>query len=100
MIRVSIVFTRQNKNTTWWYHTPAGADYSAYRLATYGSKISDPINEVSPDELTWRYSVNWTNQADYNAMMADSIIVASMNARNTYNSQNSIVSSVPQIQSI
>jgi hypothetical protein len=100
MIRVSKTFTRQTANTTWWYQTPAGADYLAYRTATYGSKISAPINEVTQDGLTWRYSVNWANQEDYATMQADPIIVSSMNARKAYDSQNGITVGATQIQNI
>jgi hypothetical protein len=100
MIRVSKTFTRQNANTAWWFQTSEGADYAAYRLATYGSKLSEPTNELSPDQLTWRYSVIWASQADYNEMMADPIITSSMESRKIYDSQNGITSTSPQLQNI
>ena len=100
MIRVFKTFTRQSVRKIWWHETTRGAEYSAYRIATYGSKLSEPTSELSPDGLTWRYSVNWSSQEDWNAMMADPIIIASLNARNTYDSQNGMTSSTPEIRNI
>ena len=100
MIRVSKTFTRQSARNLWWYETPRGAEHLAYRTATYGSKISEPISESSPDQLTRIYSVNWSSQEDWNAMMVDPIIIAGLDARNTYYSQNGSTSTTPEIRNI
>jgi hypothetical protein len=100
MIRVFKTFTRQSVRNLWWHETTRGAEHLAYRTATYGSKLSEPTSESSPDGLTWRYSINWSSQEDWNTMMADPIIIAGLDARNTYYSQSGSTQTPPEIRNI
>jgi hypothetical protein len=90
MIRISKTFTRPNASVNWWFQTPAGAEFSAYRVATYGSKISEPTNSMSNDGLVWNYSVTWESQQAFDTMMADSVIQAGIAAYEAYNASNGI----------
>jgi hypothetical protein len=90
MIRISKTFTRPNSNTVWWFQTTDGIEFTAYRNATYGSKLSDPANAVSPNGLSWTYNITWTSEADRNAARADPIFVAAEAKKASYNAANGI----------
>ena len=93
MIRVSRTFIRPNTSIAWFQTTASGMEVAAERVALYGDKLSEPSNEISQDGKTWRYSVNWSSQADYNTAMADSRIVAGIELRKSYNASNGITES-------
>lgn len=93
MIRVTKVSTRPNTGVNWWFETPDGIDYAYYRNAKYGSKLSDQQISLSPNGLTWTYSVTWSSRADYDAMMADPFIQSSLAILQTYKDANGFVES-------
>lgn len=97
MIRVSRTFTRPNTNVVWFQNTQAGQQVAAERVALYGSKLSEPSNLISQDGKTWKYSVTWSSQADYDTAMADSRIVAGIELRKSYNAANGITESESEI---
>jgi len=90
MIRVNKTFVKSNPNTVLWFDTPAGATFRDYRVATYGSKLSNPATSTSNDGRTFTYSVTWASRADYDAMMADPVVQQAMNARKAYHAQNNV----------
>ena len=100
MIRISKTFTRPNTNTAWWFQTADGAEFSAYRLATYGNKLSDSTNEMSQDGLTWRYSVNWPSAADRDVAHADPVFTAATQKRASYNAAHGITETETEINVI
>ena len=100
MIRISKTFTRPNSNTAWWFETTDGMEFAAYRVATYGSKLSEPSNAMSPNGLSWTYNVTWTSQADRNAAHADPVFVAAEAKKASYNAANGITESITEINSI
>lgn len=97
MIKVTKTFIRPNTSVNWWVTTPAGQNFSGYRQAMFGSKISDQSITVSPDGLTFTVTVNWASRADYDAMMADSVVQQSIAARRAYDGQNGIYEADTQI---
>jgi len=100
MIRVSKTFTRPNTSTNWWYQTADGAEFAAYRVATYGSKLSNATNAISPNGLSWTYNVTWTSEADRNAAHADSVFVAAEAKKASYNAANGITESASVITTL
>lgn len=85
MIRVTKTFIRPNTNVDWWFNTPAGAAYTAYRSSVYGAKITDPSSVLSEDGLTWTYSNTWSSQEDFDAMLADSATQEALADYEAYN---------------
>lgn len=97
MIKVTKTFIRPNASVGWWMTTPAGQNYTGYRQAIYGSKISEQSVSVSSDGLTFTATVNWASRADYDAMMADPTIQQAIAARRAYDGQNGIYEADTQI---
>jgi len=100
VIRVSKTFTRQNTGINWWHLTPPAETYNAYRLTTYGSKLTNPIREESENGLSWTYSVTWSSQEDYDNFLADSTIAQGIALRKAYNARNSIIEGTTSITAI
>jgi hypothetical protein len=100
MIRVSKTFTRPNTGINWWHTTGPAEPYNAYRLSTYGAKLSNPVREDSSNGLAWTYSVTWASQVDYDNFLADSTIAQGIALRKAYNARNSIIEGVTSITAI
>lgn len=100
MIRVSKTFTRPNTSTNWWYQTTDGAEFAAYRVATYGNKLSGESSTFSPNGLTWTYIVSWPSEADRNAAHADPVFAAADAKRTSYNAAHGITESASVVTTI
>lgn len=97
MIRVTKTFIKPDASTDLWFNTPAGAEFSVYRLETYGSKIANFTSAVSNDGLTYTFSVTWASREEYDKMMADPVIISSVQARKDYHNQVGIFEGDNQI---
>ena len=100
MIRITKTFTRPSANVDFWFSTPQGAAFGAYREATYGAHLSSPEAYLTPDMLTWTYSVTWDSQESYDAMLADPVIKEAMAEYEAYNFVHGITDTENQIVTV
>ena len=85
---VVVEYTRPNTDTTWYSNTDQFTTYGNAQAAS-GNRTSHNVS-VSANGLVQTVTTAWKDRSTFNTARASDEIVAHVNARNAYNTTNSI----------